>query len=96
MSTPTVGRLLHKHGLMPSSMPPLDASPLLSDVSTPVRHAEKPGQTANADVCCVPATHEILQGLPAVSGSSGVLQVSPVTSDDDERHWPDRCLSIPN
>jgi len=32
-----------------------------------------PGQTANVDLCFVPATHEAAQTLPGVSGSSGRL-----------------------
>ncbi len=99
VSAPTVGRLLGQHGLMPSSTPstpPLAESPPLSEASTPVRHAEKPGQTANADLCFVPATHEILQGLPAVSGSSGVLKIGPPTSDAGERHWPGQVFENPD
>ncbi len=98
MSASTVGRLLHKHGLMPSSPPstlPLNESPSRSEASPPVRHAEKLGQTANADLCFVPATHEVLQELPAVSGSSGILKVSPPTSGDGERHWPGQVFEHP-
>ena len=41
------------------------------------RTAEQPGQTLNVDLCFVPADHPSELKLPAVSGSSGRLIVSP-------------------
>jgi transposase InsO family protein len=52
------------------------------------RTAEEPGQTANVDLCFVPATHAAQQRLPAVSGSSGRLVVSPVRETEEEHTWP--------
>ena len=57
------------------------------------RTAEIPGQTVNVDLCFVPATHETDQALPAVSGSSGRLVVTPPrTEETTERTWPGRIL----
>jgi len=36
----------------------------------------------------VPATHEAQQRLPAVSGSSGRLVITPVREAEEERTWP--------
>jgi len=52
------------------------------------RTAEEPGQTANVDLCFVPATHVAQQRLPAVSGSSGRLVVSPMRQTLEEHTWP--------
>jgi len=52
------------------------------------RTAEEPGQTANVDLCFVPATHEAQQRLPAVSGSSGRLVITPVREAEEEPTWP--------
>jgi len=52
------------------------------------RTAEEPGQTANVDLCFVPATHEAQQRLPAVSGSSGRLLVTPLREAEEEQTWP--------
>jgi len=46
-----------------------------SGLEAVVRNAEEPGQTLNIDLCFVPSEHEVLQKLPAVSGSSGRLVV---------------------
>ena len=43
--------------------------------------AEQPGQTLNVDLCFVPAEHPAVQKLPAVSGSSGRLRISPLPSE---------------
>jgi len=52
------------------------------------RTAEEPGQTANVDLCFVPATHEAQQRLPAVSGSSGRLVITPLREAAEEPTWP--------
>ena len=52
----------------------------------PVRTAEQPGQTLNADLCFVPASHEATSHLPAVSGSSGRLVVARAKSDSLASH----------
>jgi len=44
-------------------------------INPTVRYAEEAGQTANVDLCFVPATHEAQEKLPAVSGSSGRLVI---------------------
>jgi transposase InsO family protein len=52
----------------------------------PTRTAEQPGQTLNADLCFVPATHPATSQLPAVSGSSGRLIVAPAPADPAPTH----------
>ncbi len=52
----------------------------------PTRTAEQPGQTLNADLCFVPASHPATSHLPAVSGSSGRLIVAPAPSDPAPTH----------
>lgn len=52
------------------------------------RTAEEPGHTINVDLCFVPATHEVADKLPAVSGSSGHLKVAPSQTEKDGRTWP--------
>jgi len=52
------------------------------------RTAEEPGQTLNVDLCFVPATHELADKLPAVSGSSGRLKIVPSQTEKEERSWP--------
>jgi len=59
------------------------------------RTAEEPGQTANVDLCFVPATHMAQQRLPAVSGSSGRLVVSPVRDTAEEHVWPGQVFADP-
>jgi hypothetical protein len=58
------------------------------------RTAEQPGQTVNVDLCFVPARHLADEHLPAVSGSSGRLVVSPPATTDlaAERTWPGRVF----
>ncbi len=58
------------------------------------RTAEQPGQTVNVDLCFVPASHHADDHLPAVSGSSGRLVVSPPATTDPaaERTWPGRVF----
>jgi len=60
------------------------------------RTAEEPGQTANVDLCFVPASHEAQQRLPAVSGSSGRLLVTPVREAEEERPWPGQMFADPD
>ena len=59
------------------------------------RTAEEPGQTANVDLCFVPATHAAQQRLPAVSGSSGRLVVTPVRETAEEPTWPGQVFEDP-
>ena len=58
--------------------------------------AEEPGQTANVDLCFVPATHAAQQRLPAVSGSSGRLVVTPVRETAEEHTWPGQVFEDPD
>ncbi len=60
------------------------------------RTAEEPGQTANVDLCFVPATHEAQQRLPAVSGSSGRLRITPLQETEEERTWPGQIFADPD
>jgi hypothetical protein len=46
----------------------------------------------NVDLCFVPATHQESEALPAVSGSSGRLIVSPPKEALAERTWPGRVF----
>jgi len=59
------------------------------------RTAEEPGETVNVDLCFVPASHAAAVKLPAVSGSSGRLVISPVPAADQERDWPGRVFEDP-
>ncbi len=94
VSATTVGAILSEHRVMPSVVP---ASGQTSEKPPcpSVRHAERPGQTTNVDVCFVPAVHSESDVLPAVSGSSGKLKVSPVTSDETESSWPGQVFDNP-
>jgi transposase len=65
----TVRRILDQAGLWPQAA----VAPLPSHTAS--RTAEQPGQTANVDLCFVPATHVAASKLPAVSGSSGRLVI---------------------
>lgn len=58
---------------------------------TASRTAEQPEQTLNVDLCFVPASHEVSQKIPAVSGSSGRLVVAR-PKEDQERDWPGRVF----
>ncbi len=60
------------------------------------RTAEEPGQTANVDLCFVPATHEAQQRLPAVSGSSGRLLVTPLREAEEEHAWSGQIFADPD
>lgn len=57
-----------------------------------VRTAEAPGQALNVDLCFVPASHEVEQKLPAVSGSSGRLVIEQPAELESERMWPGRVF----
>jgi transposase InsO family protein len=57
------------------------------------RRAEVPGQTANVDLCFVPATHEVQIKLPAVSGSSGRLVVERPQGERAEADYPGRIFA---
>lgn len=52
------------------------------------RSADEPGQTVNVDLCFVPASHQVADKLPAVSGSSGRLVVAPTKRRDQAKSWP--------
>ena len=59
--------------------------------ATGSRTAQQPEQTINVDLCFVPASHEVSEKIPAVSGSSGRLVVErPKT--EQEREWPGRVF----
>jgi len=47
-----------------------------------------PGQTANVDLCFVPATHETADKLPGVSGSSGRLVLTHRPPSASPPAWP--------
>ena len=55
-------------------------------LTLPVRTAEQPGQTLNADLCFVPATQAAPTPLPAVSGSSGRLVVAAPPTEHASAH----------
>jgi len=59
------------------------------------RTAEEPGETVNVDLCFVPATHTAEVKLPAVSGSSGRLIISPPKEEAAEHTWPGRVFEDP-
>lgn len=58
---------------------------------TSSRTAEQPEQTINVDLCFVPASHEVSEKIPAVSGSSGRLVVTRA-KEEKERDWPGRVF----
>jgi len=58
------------------------------------RHAPEPNQTVNADLCFVPAMHPLPEALPAVSGSSGRLIVTPSKQTEAERAWPGQTFAV--
>lgn len=84
VSDSTVRRILISEGLMPSKK----AGPERKKASAAVRHAEKPGQTVNVDLCFVPAEHQAAVNLPAVSGSSGKLKLIKPKGEAKEKDWP--------
>ncbi len=49
----------------------------------------------NVDLCFVPATHQVAEAVPAVSGSSGKLVVSVPKEATTERRWPGRVFERP-
>ena len=51
-----------------------------------------PNQAVNVDLCFVPATHQVAEAVPAVSGSSGRLIFSPPKEALAERTWPGRVF----
>jgi transposase InsO family protein len=59
--------------------------------ATGSRTAQQPEQTINVDLCFVPASHEISEKIPAVSGSSGRLVVER-SKAEKEREWPGRVF----
>lgn len=51
-----------------------------------------PNQAVNVDLCFVPATHQVAEAVPAVSGSSGRLIISAPKETLAERTWPGRVF----
>ena len=49
----------------------------------------------NADLCFVPADHQVAEAVPAVSGSSGKLVVSVPQRAEAERSWPGQVFERP-
>lgn len=84
----TIKRILKEAGLWPEPEPKKTAGKI---PLTKARTAEKPRQTVNVDLCFVPATHEVEQKLPAVSGSSGRLVIENLTPKT-EPQWPGRVF----
>ena len=74
--TSTVGAILLEHGFS-SSVVQDSVQRVEKSSSLCARHAERPGQAVNVDLCFVPAEHGEPVTIPAVSGSSGRLNVSP-------------------
>jgi transposase InsO family protein len=64
-------------------------------LKTSSRTAEEPGQTINVDLCFVPASHEVADKIPAVSGSSGRLKVQNSEAETDQRVWPGQVFENP-
>ncbi len=73
----------------------IEAEAKKKQTKTSSRTAEEPGQTVNVDLCFVPATHEVADKLPAVSGSSGRLIVQRSQAKTEERKWPGRVFEDP-
>ena len=89
VSPSSVRRILQKTNLLPPHPPP----PPPKKAAPVVRHAEKPGETANVDLCFIPTTHEPAVALPAVSGSSGRLTVSSVSDEDETPTFPGQAFA---
>jgi len=47
----------------------------------------------NVDLCFVPLVHEKEKKLPAVSGSSGHLVVTPTKDEYSKKHWPGQVFA---
>ena len=61
-----------------------------------MRTVEEPGQALNVDLCFVPATRTATTTkLPAVSGSSGRLQVERLPAADADHRYPGRVFAEP-
>jgi hypothetical protein len=85
VSPNTVQRILKDVGLWPQEQ---KKSPSKGP-SGKARTAEKPGQSINVDLAFVPASHETVKKLPAVSGSSGRLVVEQMAEETDAvPQWP--------
>jgi len=59
------------------------------------RTAEEPRQTANLDLCFVPATHAVADKLPAVSGSSGRLLIQRAAGEAAAPQWSGQVFADP-
>ena len=85
VSPNTVQRILKENGLWPQEQ---KKSPSKGP-SGKARTAEKPGQTINVDLAFVPASHETVKKLPAVSGSSGRLVIEQMAEETETvPQWP--------
>ncbi len=73
-------------------------APLREKEQTCARTADFPEQTVNVDICFVPATHEVVAKLPAVSGSSGRLVVERTLDKaaKEQPQWPGRIFEDQN
>lgn len=87
LSPNTVKRILKEAGLW--SRVEQEVKKKVNSVTS--RTAEQPGQSLNVDLCFVPATHEVNEKIPAVSGSSGRLVVER-TLAEEEKEWPGRVF----
>jgi transposase len=84
VSPNTVQRILKETGLWPQEQKKSPSGP-----SGKARTAEKPGQSINVDLAFVPASHETVKKLPAVSGSSGRLVVKQMAEETEAiPQWP--------
>ncbi|NTU95137.1 MAG: transposase family protein [Bacteroidales bacterium] len=85
VSPNTVQRILKDTGLWPQEQKKFPSK----GPSGKARTAEKPGQSINVDLAFVPASHETVKKLPAVSGSSGRLVVEQMAEETDAvPQWP--------
>ena len=84
VSPNTVQRILKDAGLLSQEEKSPSKGP-----SGKARTAEKPGQSINVDLAFVPASHEAMAKLPAVSGSSGRLVVERMAEETEAvPQWP--------
>ena len=85
VSPDTVQKILKDTGLWPQEQ---KKSPSKGP-SGKAHTAEKPGQSINVDLAFVPASHETVEKLPAVSSSSGRLVVEQMAEETDAvPQWP--------
>ena len=71
--------------------------PMVAEKSSPPRCArQRPGHTANVDLCFVPLTHQPLEELPVVSGSSGKLVIQSRATADKSHTTQGEFLKMTN